>query len=118
MEIAKRNYSERSDIKEEEIREHAFLELAKLTANSNANVRAMALFALGKCRRYEHKEIVAKCLDDTAHVDIRWLPLCSDSTTDGLGTSVGYMARFALKEMLGSKKAGVEYIRQMRTKGN
>ena len=117
MEIANRNYSGRSDIKEEEIREHAFLELAKLTGNSNASVRAMALFALGKCRRYEHKEIVAKCLDDEAQVDIRWLPLCSDSTTDGLSTSVGTMARIALKEMLG-KKAGVEYIKQMRTKDN
>jgi hypothetical protein len=115
MEIANRNYSERPDIKEEEIREHAFLELAKLTASSNASVRAMALFALGKCRRYEHKEIVAKCLDDTARVGIRWLPLCSESTTDGLSTSVGYMARFALKEMLG-RQAGLEYIKQMRTK--
>jgi hypothetical protein len=114
MEIANRNYSGRSDIKEDEIREHAFIELAKLTGNSNADVRAMALFALGKCRRYEHKEIVAKCLDDRARVDIPWLPLCSESTCDGLSTSVGTMARLALREMLG-QQAGLEYIKQMRT---
>ena len=114
MEIANRNYSERQDIREEETRKHAFLELAKLTGNSNANVRAMALFALGKCRRYEHKEIVAKCLDDRTHADIRWLPLCTESTCDGLSTSVHTMAHFALREMLG-RQAGLEYIKQMRT---
>ncbi len=114
MEIANRNYSGRQDIREEEIREHAFLELAKLTRNSNADVRAAALFALGKCRRYEHKEIVAKCLDDRARSDIAWIPLCSESTCDGLSTSVHTMAHLALREMLG-REAGLEYIKQMRT---
>lgn len=117
MEIANRNYSERQDIREEEIREHAFLELAKLTGNSNADVRAAALFALGKCRRYEHKEIVAKCIDDRTRADIAWIPLCSKSTCDGLSTSVHTMAHSALREMLG-KEAGLEYIKQMRTKNN
>jgi hypothetical protein len=117
MEIANRNYSERQDIREEEIREHAFLELAKLTGNSNANVRAMALFALAKCRRYEHKEIVAKCLDDSTDADIQFPPLCTESNSCGISTSVHTMAHFALREMLG-QQAGHEYIKQTRMKCN
>ena len=117
MEIANRNYSERPDIREEEIRERAFLELAKLTGNSNANVRAMALFALGKCRRYEHKEIVAKCLDDSTDADIQFPPLCSESNSCGISTDVHTMAHFALREMLG-QQAGYEYIKQIRMKRN
>jgi len=120
MEISDRKYS--NSPMDEALRKKAFSELAGLTGHENPHVRGAAFYALGKCRRYEYKEVVADHMIDIKRKGWRHDPdIClvfppclkrlDPNEPDGLVTTVYTAGYRALQEMLEDKSA-LEYIKQ------